>query len=71
MEINHFIECYREQLIKAGVEPLKAEEASKNINQDQLRIISEIWSEWAHVFSQLESNLTNNHEFSNSTELDS
>lgn len=57
MEINKFIKSYQEQLIKAGVEPIKAEIASKNLDRDKLRIISEIWSDWALVYTMLEANL--------------
>jgi hypothetical protein len=40
---------YREQLIKAGVEPQRAMQAARKITPDELRIIGEIWEEWGHV----------------------
>ncbi|ACK72962.1 hypothetical protein PCC7424_4600 [Gloeothece citriformis PCC 7424] len=55
VEIHKLIKSYREQLIKSGVDPSKAEKASQNLDQEKLRIISEIWSEWATTVSQLES----------------
>jgi hypothetical protein len=53
MEFNLIKQSYQDQLIKAGVSPQRAEEAASVLNHEELQLISEIWSDWAAVFSQL------------------
>ncbi len=42
--------CYRNLLVKSGIQELKAEMASQNLSHDDFRIISEIWPEWGLVY---------------------
>lgn len=45
-------QSYQEQLVRAGVPLNKAEQAAKILTLEELRMISEIWPEWANIFSQ-------------------
>ena len=56
MKPKQIKQFYKEQLIKKGVDCQKAELAASNLTNlttDELRIISEIWSEWGLIFQQL------------------
>ncbi|MGK7877109.1 MAG: hypothetical protein AB4426_28595 [Xenococcaceae cyanobacterium] len=54
MKSNKLEWAYREQLVKAGVKPQKAEQAAKTLTEEELQLISEIWSDWAVIFYQIE-----------------
>jgi|GEM_PF-3323754 len=45
-------QSYKEQLIKAGVAPWKAEQAIKNLTIKELKFIREIWLDWAKVLAE-------------------
>jgi ATP-dependent protease HslVU (ClpYQ) peptidase subunit len=47
-------QSYKDQLVKAGVDFQRAEQASKVLTREELLLVSEIWPEWAVVFSQVE-----------------
>ena len=53
MKPKQIKQFYKEQLIKKGVDCQKAELAASNLTTDELRLISEIWSEWGIIFQQL------------------
>jgi hypothetical protein len=38
---------YRNELIRAGVSPQKAEQAAKTMSNQDLMLIGEIWGQWA------------------------
>jgi len=40
---------YQKQLIKAGVEPQRATQAATTMTLEELRLIGEIWQEWAQT----------------------
>ena len=46
--LKHF---YKDQLVKAGVAPQRAEQAAQILTSEQLQLISEIWPEWAATFT--------------------
>jgi len=52
MKTQKLENSYKDQLVKAGVAPHRAEQAAKNLTKEQLQLISEIWPEWAFAFSQ-------------------
>jgi len=54
MKTEKLEHSYKDQLVKAGVPPHRAEQAAKSLTSEQLQLISEIWSEWAATFSQAE-----------------
>jgi hypothetical protein len=43
---------YRNELIKAGVSPQKAEQAAMSMSSEELIMIAEIWAQWAVVLAQ-------------------
>lgn len=47
MTIEMLKQSYQEQLVKAGVEPQRAMEAAELVTPEELRIIGEIWADWA------------------------
>lgn len=47
-------QSYQEQLVRAGVHPHKAEQAAETLTLEEFQLISEIWTEWATVVSQIE-----------------
>jgi tRNA(Met) C34 N-acetyltransferase TmcA len=47
-------QAYKDQLIAAGVHHHRAAEVAENLSQDELKVISEIWSQWGHTWQQLE-----------------
>lgn len=58
MNFDRLKQSYVEQLVKAGVEPQKAEQAAKTLNIEELKLIGLIWPEWAAVFYQEVQKLT-------------
>ena len=42
-------EKYKSQLIKVGVPLFKAEQAAQTLTLEQLKIIGEIWPDWAKI----------------------
>jgi hypothetical protein len=54
MKAKNLEQLYIDQLIKAGVSAAKAEQAARMLTREQLQLISEIWSDWATAFSQIE-----------------
>lgn len=52
MKTEKLEQSYKNQLVKAGVAPPRAEQAAKILTSEQLQLISEIWPEWAATFSQ-------------------
>jgi hypothetical protein len=57
MESNrNYKHIYYKELIKAGVEPQKAEQAARNMTEKELLLIAEIWENWADVIEQTPAN---------------
>ncbi len=54
MEIEKLKQSYKNQLLKAGVDAHRAEQAIKNMTREELQLIREIWSEWTVVLPQTE-----------------
>ncbi|WP_013322506.1 hypothetical protein [Gloeothece verrucosa] len=58
MELNsktHQLEyVYRNELIKAGVDPHKATQAAKTMTEKELLLIGEIWEQWGNVLAKSE-----------------
>lgn len=54
MKTEKLEQSYKDQLVKAGVDLHRAEQAAKVLSKDELQLISDIWPEWAVVFSQAE-----------------
>ncbi len=52
MELSQLQRSYYQQLIKAGVSSDRAFNAARSLTQEQLEIISEIWSDWSSVASK-------------------
>lgn len=52
MKTKRLKQSYREQLVKAGVNPQKAAQAAKIMTMRELQLIGEIWPEWAAIYSQ-------------------
>ncbi len=55
MKTDRLEESYKNQLIGAGVGFRKAEQAARLMTWEELRLIGEIWPEWAVTFCQAES----------------
>jgi len=51
MKIQKLENSYKDQLVKAGVAPRRAEQAARSLTSEQLQLIIEIWPEWAATFS--------------------
>lgn len=45
---------YQAELIRVGVPLPKAEQAAQNITSEQLRLIGEIWADWAKVINSFD-----------------
>lgn len=45
-------QSYYNELIKVGVCPQKAEQAAMSMSQTELKMIAEIWSQWAVVLTK-------------------
>lgn len=54
MDLLRMKQSYREQLVKVGVHPLKAEQAAKTLSAQELQMIGDIWPEWATIFAKTE-----------------
>ena len=54
MEANKLRQSYKDELIKVGVEPYRAEQAAQTLTRDELQMIGDIWSEWAALFYKIE-----------------
>jgi hypothetical protein len=52
--IDTLKQSYKEQLIKAGVEPQKAVKAAEKITREELNLIGEIWTDWANAARRIE-----------------
>lgn len=52
MELSQLQRSYYQQLLKAGVASERAFQAARSLSQEQLLIISEIWSDWSRVTEQ-------------------
>lgn len=57
MEVEELKQSYKNQLMRAGVDFHKAEQAVNNIKDEELQLIREIWSDWTVVFSQTENEI--------------
>jgi hypothetical protein len=51
---TNFREAYKDQLIAAGVHHHRAAEVAENLSHNELRVISEIWSQWGHTWQLLD-----------------
>jgi hypothetical protein len=49
----NFQQAYKDQLIAAGVHHHRAAKVAENLSQSELKVISEIWSEWGNTWDQL------------------
>ena len=54
MKAEMLKQSYKQQLVKAGVDFYRAEQAANILTWEELQLISEIWPEWAAAFSQTE-----------------
>jgi hypothetical protein len=54
MNLQHLQDSYKDLLVQIGVNCRKAENISKKLTLDDLRIISDIWPEWERVYFRLE-----------------
>lgn len=54
MDLPKLKQSYQEQLVKVGVQPLKAEQAAKILSEEELKFISDRWPEWATVLAKTE-----------------
>jgi len=54
MKTDRLEESYKNQLIGAGVNLYEAEQAARLLTWEELRLIGEIWPEWAVTFCQAE-----------------
>jgi hypothetical protein len=52
IDFNYLRYSYRDELIKAGVPPEKAEQAARSITTQELILIGEIWGQWATILSR-------------------
>jgi hypothetical protein len=52
IDFNYLRYSYRDELIKAGVPPAKAEQAARSITTQELILIGEIWGQWAAILSR-------------------
>jgi hypothetical protein len=52
VNFNDLRYSYRDELIKAGVSPQKAEQAARAVTSQELILIGEIWGQWATILSQ-------------------
>lgn len=52
MKAENLKQSYKHQLVKAGVDFHKAEQAAKILTWDELQLISDIWPAWAAAFSK-------------------
>ena len=50
MEAEMLKQSYKQQLVKAGVDFHRAEQAANILTWEELQLISEIWPEWAAAF---------------------
>jgi hypothetical protein len=50
MNLPHLQDSYKTLLVKVGVNGCKAENISKDLTLDDLRIISDIWPEWERIY---------------------
>jgi hypothetical protein len=50
MNLPHLQDSYKTLLVKVGVNGRKAENISKDLTLDDLRIISDIWPEWERIY---------------------
>jgi hypothetical protein len=49
MTIEMLKESYKDQLVKAGVEPQRAMQVAASITPEELNLIGEIWADWGEV----------------------
>lgn len=54
MNLVKLKQAYRQELVKVGVHPLRAEQTAKILSLDELKFIGDIWPTWADVFTQIE-----------------
>lgn len=54
METEKLKQLYKNQLIRAGVDSHKAEQAAQNLTGEELQLICEIWSDWAVALAEKE-----------------
>ncbi len=57
MKTEALEQSYKEQLVRVGVDPQRAEQAAKLLTREELKLISEIWPGWAAVFPHAENEL--------------
>ena len=59
MEINLLKQSYKNQLVRAGVDHHKAEQAVEDMTSEDLQLIQEVWSDWILVSPQTENDSSN------------
>lgn len=59
MEINLLKQSYKNQLVRAGVDHHKAEQAIEDMTSEELQLIQEVWSDWVLVSPQIENDRSN------------
>lgn len=57
MKTEKLEQSYKEQLVRVGVDPHRAEQAARLLTREELQLISEIWPGWAAVFPQAENEI--------------
>lgn len=57
MKTEELEQSYKEQLVRVGVDPHRAEQAAKLLTGEELRLISEIWPGWGAVFPPVENEI--------------
>lgn len=57
MDTEKLKQSYKKQLLKAGVDPHKAEQAAMNLTREELKLIHQIWPEWAAALPRAENQI--------------
>lgn len=52
LEFTNLQQSYYHELIKAGVCPKKAQQAAMSMSNEELKMIAEIWIQWAVVLDK-------------------
>lgn len=52
LEFTDLQHSYYNELIKAGVCPKKAQQAAMSMSREELKMIAEIWLQWAVVLNK-------------------
>jgi hypothetical protein len=54
MDLIRLKQAYQEELVKVGIDPLKAEQTAKILSVEELKLIGDIWLTWANILTQIE-----------------